>query len=176
MKDIVFVTIILISLLLVPSVLAFGEVTGPVIINVPIGGSEVGMWGLGNNETVKVKLRTEGDASNYLYLPSEVTVPSTGIYWINVTATIPANYNISKGTNITGMMYALLEGSSGQVKINLQLEKRIYILIEQPQEQKRNFFTGLFELQSTSWFIGIIAVVVIFVLIYYARKKKEVKK
>jgi hypothetical protein len=177
MKEIVFMAIILISLFLVPSVLAFGEVAGRVVINVPIGGSGVGMWGLSNNETVNVKLRTEGDASNYLSLPSEVTVPANGIYWINVTANIPTNYNITQGTNITGMMYAVLEGSRGQVQINLQLEKRISILIEQPQVQEQtSFFTGFFALQPTFWIAGIIAVVVIFALIYFARKKKGVKK
>lgn len=172
-----------ICLVIIPSaVFAFGEVTGPVVINVPVGGSGVGMWGLGNNETVKVTLRAEGDASKYLSLPSEVEVPATGIYWVNVTAKIPSDYNVSQGTNITGVMYAVLEGSPGQVQINLQLKKYVYILVEQPQISEVNnqppvqFMTGLFAFGS-SFYIPIVALIVIlFGIFYFTRITKGVNK
>lgn len=121
-----------ICLAIIPStVFAFGEVTGPVVIYAPVGGSGVGQWGLVNNETVTLQLRIEGDAAKYISLPSEVTLQPTGIYWVNVTANIPSNYDKSQGTNITGDMFALREGTPGQVQINLQLEKHVYILVDQ---------------------------------------------
>lgn len=169
-------------LALVPSfVFAFGEVTGPVVIHVPLGGSGIGMWGLGHNETVEVGLRVEGNASKYISLPSKVTLPPSGIYWVNVTAKIPADYNVSQGTNITGVMYAVLEGKTGgQVQINLQLKKNVFVIVEQPQAPPLSvfarigkFFTGFFVLGPTS-LTAVLAVVLIFiVLIYFAKRKRR---
>jgi hypothetical protein len=175
--------IALIALSVIPSLVsAFGEVTGPVVIHVPIGGTGVGMWGLGHNETVNVKLGVEGNASKYISLPSEVTLSPNGIYWVNVTAIIPADYNISQGTNISGIMYAVLEGKPGQVKINLQLKKYVYIIVEQPQTsesvQSHNFITGLFALQPVPLGITSVAGLVIIVsgIFYFVKNKKEVNK
>lgn len=170
---------ILICLAFIPSsVLAFGEVAGPVVIHVAIGGSGVGMWGLGHNETVKVQLRAEGNASKYLSFPGEVTLPPTGVYWVNVTATIPSDYNVTQGMNITGVMYATLEGAPGQVQINLQLKKNVFIIVEQPQSpdfgtQIKSFITGLFALQPSSVFpsVGLIALLV--GLFYFVKMKRR---
>jgi hypothetical protein len=181
MKEII---IALICLAVIPSlVFAFGEVTGPVVIHVPIGGSGVGMWGLGHNETVEVGLRVEGDAAQYISLPSKVTLPPTGVYWVNVTAKIPADYNISQGTNITGVMYAVLEGAPGQVKINLQLRKNVFILIEQPQVSNLeeglfgDMITGLFVLKP-GYMMSVIGLVMIIVVtfIYFTKNRREVNK
>jgi len=179
-----FFVITAICLAIIPSlVFAFGEVAGPVVIHVPLGGSNTSSWGLGHNETVKVKLRVEGNASQYITLPSEVTLPPSGIYWVNVTAKIPSNYNLTQGTNITGVMYAVLEGAPGQVKINLQLMKNIYILVEQSQpsnslsEQIGKFVTGLFALEPTSVIPVTALVLIIFIaLIYFMKTRKGVNK
>jgi len=178
--------LILTCLAIIPSlVFAFGEVAGPVVIYVPLGGTGTGRWGLGHNETVNVKLRVEGNASQYITLPSEVTLPPTGIYWVNVTAKIPSNYNISKGTNITGVMYAVLEGTpSGQVQINLQLKKNVFVIVEQPQafplsilRRISKFFTGFFALQPTSLTYALAAVLIVIVaFVYFTKIKKGVNK
>jgi hypothetical protein len=180
------ILIALICLAVVPSlVFALGEVAGPVVIHVPLGGSGVGMWGLGHNETVNVKLRVEGNASQYITLPTEVTLPPTGIYWVNVTAKIPSNYSISQGTNITGVMYAVLEGTpSGQVQINLQLKKNVFVIVEQPKASPLSFFarigkffTGFFALQPNS-LASVLAVVLIVIIafVYFTKTKKGVNK
>ena len=172
---------VLICLAFIPSsVFAFGEVAGPVVINVPIGGSGVGTWGLGHNETVNVKLRVEGNASKYLSLPSEITLPPNGIYWINVTATIPSDYNVTQGTNITGVMYATLEGLPGQVQINLQLMKNVLIVVEQPQASSSatespvgKFITGLFALEPTSVISVLGLIFIISIASFYFVKRKR---
>jgi hypothetical protein len=180
MKKIILIT--LVCLAIIPSlVFAFGEVAGPVVIYAPIGGSGVGRWGLGHNETVNVKLRVEGNASQYISLPSEITLPPSGIYWVNVTARIPSNYNVSQGMNITGVMYAVLEGKTGgQVQINLQLKKNVFVIVEQPKAfplsifaRIGKFFTGFFVLEPTS-FTAVLGVVLIFIiLIYFAKRKRR---
>jgi len=171
-------------LAVIPSlVFAFGEITGPVVIHVPLGGSGVGMWGLVHNETVEVSLRAEGDASQYISLPSKVTLPPTGIYWVNITAKIPADYNISQGANITGVMYALLEGSPGQVQINLQLKKNVFILVEQPQVSNLeegmfgDMITGLFVLKP-GYIMSVVgmAMIIIVTFIYFTKNRREVNK
>jgi hypothetical protein len=182
MKNKIKISILIsLCLVLVPSfVFAFGEITGPVVIHAPLGGSGVGKWGLVNNQTVEVGLRVEGNASEYISLPSKVTLPPSGIYWVNVTAKIPSNYNVSQGTNITGVMYAVLEGKTGgQVQINLQLKKNVFVIVEQPQAAPLlvlssigKFFTGLFVLGPTS-LTAVLTVALIFIALVFFLKRKR---
>ncbi len=180
MKKIILFAMILSSLFLVPTVFAFGEVAGPVVFNVPIGGSVVGIWGISNDQPITVKLSAEGNIAQYISMPDSVTLEgSNKIYWINVTVKIPADYNISQGTNITGTLYAVAEGNPGQVQINLRLQKNSYIIVEpkatESSNSNSNFISGLFTLQifGLPATAVVLAVVVIFALIYFARKRKR---
>jgi hypothetical protein len=176
---------ILISLAIIQAtVFAFGEVAGPVVIHVPLGGTNVSSWGIFNGEAIDAKISTEGDAAKFISFPEKVSLERNNkIYWVNITAKIPADYNLTQGTNITGTLYALTEGKPGQVQINLQVKKTIQIIVEQPQISEENMFsnylTGLFALQAYSVpVVGIIAVIVLIVLLgifYIAKIKKEVK-
>lgn len=120
-----------IFLAIIPStVFAFGEVAGPVIIQVPIDGSNVGSWGIFNNESINVSISAIGDGAKYIIFPQTVTLlPNNQMTWVTIMASIPSNY---QGTNnITGSLYALAQGSPGQVQINLQMEKSFQILVQQ---------------------------------------------
>jgi len=168
----------LICLAIIPSfVFAFGEVAGPVVFYVPIGGSNTSSWGISNDQPINVQLTAEGNITQFVSLPNSISLEGNNkIYWINLSAKIPVDYNISAGTNITGTFYALAQGQPGQVQINLQLKKNAYIIVEPKMtEQNNNFFTGFFALQSNFWIIGVIAVVVLFALFYFGIKRKEVK-
>jgi hypothetical protein len=171
------------------SAYAFGEVAGKVIIPTPLGGSGVGSWGIGHNETVVVALRVEGAAAKYISLPKEITITPDQMYWVNVTANVPANYNVSNGTNITGIMYATLKGSPGQVQINLQLSKTVIIMVEAPQKspdimmQIRSFMAGLGlaslmdspELSIGGLAIAIIALIGVYYFAIKSRRKNNEK-
>lgn len=169
--------IFVICLAIIPSfVFAFGEVTGPVIFYVPIGSSNVSSWGISNNEATVVTLSAEGDIAKFINLPSNVTLQSNQIYWINITANIPSDYNTSNGTNITGTFYALQQGQPGQVQINLRLKKNAYILVEQPQaltlEQQNIFVAGLFALETNPSFVAVITgIIVLFGIVLFVKKK-----
>jgi hypothetical protein len=158
------------------SAFAFGEVAGMVIIRTPLGGSGVGTWGIAHNETVSVALRVEGNAASFISLPNEITVTPDQMYWVNVTAHVPADYNVSKGTNITGTMYATLKGAPGQVQINLQLSKTVIIMVEAPQKspdilmQVRSILAGLglaSLMDSPELSVGGLAVVIIALVGFY---------
>lgn len=168
-----------IFLAIIPAfVFAFGEVAGPVVFSVPIGGSNVSRWGLSNDQQINVKLSAQGDISKYISFTDSITLPSNNqIYWVNITAKIPSDYNVSQGMNITGTLYAVSEGQPGQVQINLQLKKYAYVLV-QPKvvEQSNNLFTGMFALQPVSISVAVICVVIVlFGLFHFARKRKGVK-
>lgn len=128
------VSIIIFAIVLyVPiSVFSFGEVAGPVVLHVSIGGSDTQNWGILNNESINVTISADGDGAQYISFPQNVTLlPNNQITWVPITANIPSSY---AGTNnITGSLYALEQGTPGQVQINLQLKKNFYILVEQNQ-------------------------------------------
>ena len=175
----------LISLVIIPAtVFAFGEVAGPVVIHVPLGGSNTSSWGIFNGEAIDAKVSAEGDVTKFISFPEKVSLEGNNrIYWVNITAKIPADYNLTQGTNITGTLYALTEGKPGQVQINLQVKKTIQIIVEQPQVSEENMFsnylTGLFALQAYSIpVVGIVAAIALVVLLgifYIVKIKKEVK-
>ena len=118
-------------LCLVSSVNALLQVAGPLVITVPIGGSNSSRYGLINdgNETITVSLRAEGDVAPYLSFPGTVDLIPHKTVYTNITAKIPADYDKSLGGNLTGYVYALQEGKTGQVKINVQMKKLVNIII-----------------------------------------------
>jgi len=176
------------GLLLIQNAFALQQVAGALVIPVPIGGSNSARYGLMNdgNETITVSLRAEGDVAKYLSFPATVDLPSKKVIYTNVTATMPADYDVSLGRNITGYLYALQEGkSSGQVQINVQMMKSVTIVVsgqsnEQLKSDKSNQaspITGLVSLISAnSLVIVLIVVLVVIALILIKIKGKEVKK
>jgi len=172
-------------LAIIPSlVFAFGEVAGPVVIHVPIGGSNTSTWGIFNGEAITTKLSAEGDAAKYISLPEKVSLEGNNkVYLVDVAARIPADYNLTQGTNITGTLYALAEGNPGQVQINLQVKKNVFILVEQPQVsnlesgQFGNLITGMFALKPGNIMsvIGLFMIIVV-TFIYFTKNRREVNK
>lgn len=132
-STIIFTVIFLMSLSnIIPLVSAFGEIAGPVVIHVAVGGSNSSNWGIFNNESINVVISAQGDGAQYISFPQSVTLlPNNQITWIPITASISSDYNGQ--TNITGSIYALTQGQPGQVQINLQLEKHFQILVQQNQ-------------------------------------------
>jgi hypothetical protein len=132
MKKIILSSAFTIFLLLnIPSVLALKQIAGKLIVTVNIGSSNQTQWFLFNeeNETITVKLRADGVAASYLQFPKKVELPPKIYYPITIVATIPSDYNTSFGGNLTGKLYALQEGTPGQVQINVQMRKSIEIII-----------------------------------------------
>lgn len=161
-------------------VFAFGEVAGPVVFYVPIGGSNNSMWGIFNNESVAVSISAEGDAAKYLSFPQNFTLqPNNQIYWINLTANIPSDYNVTQEKNITGVLYAVAQGQPGQVQINLRLKKNMYVLVGESQKTNSvsekiptNLFTGFFALQPAPILSVIATLAVIFGLFFFIKGRK----
>jgi len=167
---------------MIPSVFAFGEVAGPVVFTVPIGGNNVSSWGISNDQAINVKLSAEGDAMKYLSFPDSITLqPNNQIYWVNLTAKIPSDYNVTQGTNITGTLSAVAAGQPGQVQINLRLKKSMYILVQPAtvQESVQQFSepfqiaTGLFALGPLIYLPAAGAIVILIGIFYFARKRKQ---
>jgi hypothetical protein len=115
-------------LFFVQGVFSLQEVAGPLVISVPIGGSNSAQWGLLNdgNQSITVSLNATGDAAKYLSFPKNVYLQPGKIVYISITAAIP---NTSSGGNITGTLYALQDGQSGQVQINIQMMKNVTIMV-----------------------------------------------
>jgi hypothetical protein len=122
---------IIACLFLVSNAFALQEVAGPLVIPVPVGGSNSTRWGLINdgNETITVNLSAQGDAAKYLSFPATVDLMPKKLVYTNVTANIPAGYGSSLGRNLTGYLYALQEGQPGQVQINVQMMKSVTITV-----------------------------------------------
>ncbi|MCX6821902.1 MAG: hypothetical protein NTW30_03945, partial [Candidatus Aenigmarchaeota archaeon] len=110
-------------------VFSLQEVAGPLVISVPIGGSNSAQWRLLNDgdQAITVSLTATGDAAKYLSFPATKDLPPGEIVYISITASVPSDYNL--GQNITGFLYALQEGQPGQVKINIQLMKSVTIMV-----------------------------------------------
>ena len=126
-----------ICLAIIPSLVsAFGEVAGPVTIYVPVGGgTNTGQWGIFNGDPIDAKISAQGDATQYLSFPDSVSLSGNNqIAYVTIIATIPADANLPEGTNITGTLYALAQGQPGQVQINLQVKKILFIIIGNPPE------------------------------------------
>jgi len=146
MKELLYVIVIaaLTFVLFSSAGFAFGEVAGPVTIYVPVGGTNVGQWGIFNGDPIDAALSAQGDAAQYLSFPTSVSLPGNNqVYSVPITANIPSNANLPEGTNITGTLYALAQGQPGQVQINLQVKKNIFIIVGNPPQ-------GLNQVSSSS--------------------------
>jgi hypothetical protein len=178
--------LIILGLLLASPVYALQQIAGPLVISVPIGGTNSAKYGLINdeNETITISLRAEGDVAKYLFFPATVDLLPNKIIYTDITAKIPADYDTSLGGNITGYVYALQEGKPGQVKINVQMKKSVTILIPglPPKASKTvettnpqttivsttqpTGITGLFALVSANSFVIVLIILVIIVLMF----------
>jgi hypothetical protein len=170
MKRLLLLSSIIFCLLL-SSASALQEVAGPIVISVVPGGTNSSSkYGLINdgNETIVVSLRAEGDVAKYLSFPSNVSLEPKKIVYINITATLPLPFEYNGG-NITGSLYALQEGTPGQVQINIQMMKSVTIV---PYEVKKqtSFVAYLY--------IAIVVLIALSVIVFalIRLKKKEVKK
>ena len=187
MKKIII--IILASLMIASPVFALQEIAGPLVINVPIGGTGSAKFGLINdgNETITVSLRAEGDVADYLSFPATVDLEPGKIVYTDITTKIPADYKSSG--NISGFLYALQEGKPGQVKINIQMQKNITINVGQQSTQQTventkavesnqavASPTGLFALGFNNSIIIIVLVIVIIAIMLVVIKKRRNKK
>ena len=114
-----------------PAAFALRQTVGKITLNVAPSGTNSSYYGLTNdlNQTITVKLRTEGDAAPYIQIPSSLELPPNKFVQVNVTVSIPSDYDFNKGNNITGYVYALLEGQPGQVQINVQTRKTVEISV-----------------------------------------------
>jgi hypothetical protein len=131
-REILLITTLVWVVLIIPQVV-FGlrQTVGKIVIYVVPGATNSSYYGLINdaNETLTVKLRSEGDAAEFISVPKELNLPPGKFVTVNVTISIPSEYNFSKGKNITGYVYALLEGAPGQVRINVQTRKTVEVII-----------------------------------------------
>lgn len=177
--------------LLVQNAYALQEVAGPLVISVPIGGSNSTRWGLINdgNETITVSLNATGDVAKYLSFPATVDLVPHKTVYTNITANIPADYNL--GQNITGTLYALQEGKPGQVQINVQMMKSVIITVtgesvelKQTSDLKQTLpgnsvqasLTGLAALVSSNYLAIVFIIVLIFIAFAFFVFKKFPRK
>lgn len=194
MRLIKIVPIFAIALLFLPISYALQQIVGPLVISVPIGGSDSAQYGLINdgNETITISLRAEGDVARYLSFPETVDLVPHKIVYTNITATVPEDYDTSLGGNITGYVYALQEGKPGMVKINVQLKKTVMVIIPgvpasekttkelsiQPTEELKQTspITGLVSLVSANSLVIVVVVVVVVVILIVVKIKKGGEK
>jgi hypothetical protein len=186
----------ILSILSFPFVFALQQSGGPLIAYTPLGGSNETKWGIGNNDnaTIILKMRAEGDAADYVTFPATVDIEPGKFVYIPIEISLPKNETLLR-KNITGNMFALLEGKTGsQVVINLQAKKSITIIPYESGTQQQanpetksnaspqtslqtnsNFMTGFLSLANIGTNIAIIisaiAVVLIGVFIYLNKFK-----
>jgi hypothetical protein len=131
-------------------VFSLQEVAGPLVISVPIGGSNSAQWGLLNDgkQNITVGLNATGGAAQYLSYPTTVDLQPGKIIYVNVTASVASNYNL--GPNITGTLYELQVGQSGQVQVNVQLTKSVTIMVPGQSAQQTQTTTTSTTSTSTS--------------------------
>jgi hypothetical protein len=183
--------IVILLILLATNALALQMVAGTIIISTPIGGTNSSRFGLLNdgNETIVVSLRAEGDIVKYLSFPANVSLEPKKFVYTNITASIPADYD--KTGNITGFLYALQEGSSGQVKINIQLMKSVVISVYgQPKQATSSGQTnqgtssqpneavspsGLVTMISNNYPIVILVIALVAIAFILMRRKKTLR-
>lgn len=182
MKKLKMIFSFLLSTLFFPFAAALQQSGGPLVAYTPLGGSNETEWGIGNNDnvTISLKMRAEGDVASYVSFPTSVEIEPGKFVYIPIQTSLPRNETLL-GKNITGNMYALLEGKTGsQVVINLQAKKSITIVpYEGEVKQKTNPLSGFFVLFGIGSNLGVmisaVAVVLIGVVLYLF-KFKGVKK
>jgi hypothetical protein len=171
---------LLFSVLSFPFVFALQQSGGPLIAYTPLGGSNETKWGIGNNDnvTITLKMRAEGDITNYVSFPQSLDIQPGKFEYITIEVTLPKNETFL-GKNITGNMFALLEGKSGgQVVINLQAKKSLTIIpYDAPvtAQNQNNPLSGFVSLANVgvnfAAIISAVAVVVIGVVLYLTKFK-----
>lgn len=177
MKRMMIAIAIIASILLVTNASALQQIAGPIIISVKMGETGTAQYGLVNddNETITVSLRAEGDVAKYLSFPETLNLTPNKIEYINITAAVPADYNVSLGRNITGFVYALQTGKPGQVQINVQLMKSVTITVLEPTKRQVSPITGLITFVSENSFVVVligILVVIAIVFVLFKNKRK----
>ena len=193
----IFALAVIAFLLTVTSVFALGMTAGIVRIVVDVGSANFSSFGLMNsgNDTITVNLRAEGDAAQFLEFQKTVELLPKILTYVYVKATIPSTYDGSLGGNITGNIFAVQEGTPGQVQINVQAKKSVQILIPefggklpevksqiqtetQAQDNaEENPLTGFATLVSTNslLYVVIIVVVLFFAFIVFRRYDISIK-
>jgi hypothetical protein len=167
---------IVVSLSMISSCRALQEVAGTLVLTTPAGGSGVAKFGLMNDEnaTITVKLSAGGDAAKYLSFPATVDLPPKKIVYTNITANVPADFDASSGRNVTATLFAVQEGTQGQVQLNIRLSKKVVVtvagqvIIRESQDVGRSSITGLANLVSTnSLLIGALVAMVVIALAFF---------
>jgi len=162
---------------------ALQQVAGSLVISVTPGSDGLAQYGLMNdgNEIITVNLTSDGEVSKYLSFPKNVELTPNKIAYINITGKIPADYDLSLGKNITGFVYALQEGESGQVKINIQLKKSVTIEVfgeSKEGSNQKSLMTGLVSQLSVNPIVVVLVValvVIVFILIKIKKRGGEKK-
>lgn len=189
MKKIFVITAIL-FLLTIGSVFALSMTAGTVRILVDVGSSNSSSFGFINdgNETITLKIRAEGDAAQFIEIPKTLDLVPNKFTDLIVKATIPSTYDGSLGGNITGTIFAVQEGTPGQVQINIQASKAVQILIPQyggklPEiktqtvttettSEKENSITGFASLLGTNSLLLILIFAVVLILAFIVLTKR----
>lgn len=185
MKRILFVIALL--LLLIPQyVFALRQTVGKLVVLVEPGGSNSTYYGLINdlNETISVKIRVEGDAKEFISVPTQLELPPEVFVPVNVTARVPENYDFSKGTNVTGYVFALIEGEPGQVTINVQTRKTVEVIVlgnkpeapvlSQQSSSSLSGFLGFIQIPIIGFSFGLLIALVLFgTVIYFAKRQRR---
>ncbi len=161
---------------------ALQQTVGKIVMDVQVGGTNSSSYGLINdkNETVVAKLRTEGGISNFVKIPETLELPPKKFVSVYVNVTIPEDYDFSEGRNITGYVYALVEGQPGQVQINVQTRKTVEIIvlggsqnILQKIKVEPSSISGFVTLVSNPLVAFMIGLVVAFVIMLLIIKRKR---
>jgi hypothetical protein len=183
MKLLNFIVVAMISLVVFStSVYALQQTVGKVVIYTEVGGTNSSYYGLTNegNETITVKLRSEGNISDFVDFPKVLELPPEKFVPVIINVSIPSNYDFSKGKTIIGYIFALLEGEPGQVKINIQTKKTVEIIVKEndyiPTENKASGLsdvTGLFLKPISVPFFGIVLIVFVFIGLFVLIKWKR---
>lgn len=185
MKLIKIIPIFAIALLFLPTSYALQQTVGKITMYVELGGSNSSSYGLINdkNETLVAKLRTEGNISNFVEIPKTLELPPKKFVSVYVNASIPKDYDFSKGRNITGYVYALLEGQPGQVQINIQTRKTVEIIVlggkenTLPEIKVENLpISGFFALVSNPLVSFAIGIFLALFVMYFLLKRKRGEK
>jgi hypothetical protein len=169
-------------LILVSSVFALQQTVGKLVVYVRQGESNSTYYGLTNegNETITVKLRSEGNISDFVEFPNMLELPPKKFIPVIVNVSVPIDYDYSKGNNITGYIFALLEGKPGQVQINVQTRKTLDIIVQESGSVVEAQFplpsiTGLFSTSVSIPFFGfaLIGILLFVGLILLIKRKRR---
>jgi hypothetical protein len=115
----------------VPNANGLRQVAGKVELKLLPGESQTYRWGLISDidEVAEIGLRAEGPGSEFISIPSTVSLGPRGSVFVSVNATIPANH--PGDVILKPVVYATQSGKPGGAgTINIQMQKTITIEIE----------------------------------------------